>query len=71
MSYLPKDHGREYWQPPWDSPGLPPRLTTERCSRHKWCAYRDDDPARCAKCHALPAKCTCDQYPLSKGDYGE
>jgi hypothetical protein len=42
---------------PWDSPGLPPRTMDERCSRHKHCAYRDDDPARCPLCHASPAKC--------------
>ena len=37
---------------PWDTPGLPPRSEDERCGRHKWCAYRDDDPAYCPLCHA-------------------
>ena len=36
----------------WDTPGLPPRTMDERCARHKHCAYRDDDPARCPICHA-------------------
>jgi hypothetical protein len=37
---------------PWDTAGLPPRTMGERCSRHKHCAYRDDDPARCPLCHS-------------------
>ena len=45
--------------PPWDTAGLPPRAMNERCSAHQWCAYRDDDPARCGKCHAVPRKCDC------------
>lgn len=42
---------------PWDPPGLPPRTMDERCARHKHCAYRDDDPARCAICHTMVEKC--------------
>ena len=42
---------------PWDTPGLPPRTMSERCARHKHCAYRDDDPARCPLCHASHRKC--------------
>jgi hypothetical protein len=42
---------------PWDTAGLPPRAMAERCIRHKHCAYRDDDPARCELCHATPEKC--------------
>lgn len=37
---------------PWDSPGLPPRSADDRCRRHKYCSYRDDDPAYCPLCHA-------------------
>lgn len=37
---------------PWDPPGLPPRTLSERCARHKHCAFRDDDPTRCSKCHS-------------------
>jgi hypothetical protein len=46
---------------PWDTAGLPPRPQKERCVNHKWCAYRDDDPAYCPKCHAshVSKKCTC------------
>jgi hypothetical protein len=44
---------------PWDSPDLPPRSLYERCARHPisrsgdhgGCAFRDDDPAICPKCH--------------------
>jgi hypothetical protein len=42
---------------PWDTAGLPPRTMPERCARHKHCAYRDDDPARCSLCHASSEKC--------------
>jgi hypothetical protein len=41
----------------WDTPGLPPRTMTERCARHKHCAYRDDDPALCSLCHASHRNC--------------
>lgn len=37
---------------PWDPPDLPPRTLSERCAHHKHCAYRDDDPSRCPKCHS-------------------
>jgi hypothetical protein len=47
---------------PWDSPGLPPRTITERCARHRHCAYRDDNSARCPLCHATLTKC--------QGDHG-
>ena len=47
-----------YPQPPWDAPGLAPRAMGDRCSTHKHCAYRDDDPARCPVCHTL-RKCDC------------
>lgn len=37
---------------PWDPPGLPPRTDTQRCAyHHDQCAYRDDDPTRCPRCH--------------------
>ena len=42
---------------PWDTPGLSPRTMAERCARHKHCAYRDDDPARCPLCHTTNTKC--------------
>ena len=42
---------------PWDPSGVPPRTMGERCARHKHCAYRDDDPARCPLCHATLGKC--------------
>lgn len=36
----------------WDPPGLAPREKDDRCALHKGgCAYRDDDPDRCPKCH--------------------
>lgn len=44
--------------PPWDAPGLPDRPMGERCAAHKHCAYRDDDPARCPRCHTS-RKCDC------------
>jgi hypothetical protein len=47
---------------PWDPPDLPPRTMPERCARHRYCAYRDDDPTRCPLCHASPTKC--------RGDHG-
>lgn len=37
---------------PWDPPGLPPRTLSERCVYHRDCAYRDDDPTRCSRCHS-------------------
>lgn len=38
----------------WDAPGLPPRAKAERCANHRGlCAFRDDDPLRCPRCHAL------------------
>lgn len=42
---------------PWDTPGLPPRTQDERCARHKECAYRDDEPNRCAVCHSTVERC--------------
>lgn len=48
---------------PWDTPRLPPRTMAERCARHKHCAYRDDDPARCPLCHASHEEC--------KGGHGQ
>lgn len=57
---------------PWDTPRLPPRAMHERCTRHNThsirhghtsaktlCAYRDDDPRYCPRCHATPRKCSC------------
>lgn len=44
---------------PWDTFGLPPRRMGERCAHHNHCAYRDDDPARCPRCHAIPERCKC------------
>lgn len=49
---------------PWDPKGLEPRAHHERCHTHTrgttvLCAYRDDDPARHDKCHALYENCTC------------
>lgn len=55
-------------QPWWDTPGLPPRRTNERCANHHGiCAYRDDDPYRCPRCHTIPERCTCRNG--SKGDH--
>jgi hypothetical protein len=42
---------------PWDPPGLAPRTPDERCARHKYCAYRDDDPNRCPVCHSTIKRC--------------
>lgn len=53
---------------PWDTPGLPE--TTQRCRFHRGlCAYRDDDPARCALCHAANSsgKCNCALGPHQIG----
>lgn len=42
---------------PWDPPNMPQRTMKERCLRHHGlCAYRDDDPSRCLRCHNLLAK---------------
>lgn len=39
---------------PWDTPDLPPRALADRCGHHRGlCAYRDDDPVRCAWCHDI------------------
>ena len=54
----------EFVTKPWDSPGLPPRRESERCAHHAHCAYRDDDPARCPRCHATWIKI---EYNASKG----
>lgn len=44
---------------PWDTKGLPPKKLEDRCSQHRnLCAYREDDPARCSRCHSSK-KCTC------------
>lgn len=49
-----------YPQPWWDTPGLPPRKLKDRCRHHRnLCAYRDDDPHRCPRCHTIPERCTC------------
>lgn len=37
---------------PWDPTDLPPRTLSERCAHHRYCAYRDDDPSRCQRCHS-------------------
>jgi len=43
---------------PWDTPGLPPRRLHQRCATHAQCAYRDDDPNRCPRCHRnSPPEC--------------
>lgn len=44
---------------PWDAAGLPPRSAGARCARHQHCAYRDDDPAWCSRCHGVSAQCLC------------
>lgn len=37
---------------PWDPAGLPLRTEAQRCRyHHGHCAYRDDDPTRCPRCH--------------------
>jgi len=37
---------------PWDSPGLPKRILSDRCHHHHGlCSYRDDDPQRCRHFH--------------------
>lgn len=49
---------------PWDTPNLPPKPPgTPRCAHHKnLCAYRDDDPARCTRCHrSKEIGCGCQQ----------
>jgi hypothetical protein len=45
---------------PWDTKGLPRRCMNERCGQHNGlCAYRDDDPNRCWKCHYTPTSARC------------
>jgi len=48
----------------WDPAGLPPRTEAERCALHGgMCAFRDDDPDRCPRCHRTWAKLATDTYP--------
>jgi hypothetical protein len=56
---------------PWDTPGLPPRRMNERCHRRmRLCAYRDDDPAYCWRCHVsrTPDTAVCPKCQAAEKD---
>ena len=66
---------------PWDTSGLPPRRLHERCGQHLvqgagyqgrqgLCAYRDDDPNRCWRCHVsrAPEDAVCPRCKAAEAD---
>lgn len=56
---------------PWDTPGLPPATEAQRCANHRgMCAYRDDDPTCCPRCHRTWTQIAAEIHSGQRDDHG-